>query len=360
MSTTGTDRADLTQAPFNLDAESLGWVEKTLVAMTVEQKVGQAMCLYLRADDVPAWTDWLDERGIEPGGVMVVSRSRDKARQDVTALQEWSRTPLLVAGNLESGAVNFVQGSEAFANPMQVAATRQLTHVERLAVHCARIGNDIGVNWAFPPVIDVAVNPRNPITNTRTFGQDPEMVTAMGEAYIRTLEQRAIATSPKHFPGDGVDDRDQHLVTSSNDLSLEEWQRTFAPVYQRAIAAGARTMMVGHIRQPALSRSLVPGIAPEDILSASLAPELVTGVLRNRLGFNGMIVTDNSAMAGMTTVMPAGVPLKNRQKICPFTNKSSTPGQSWQRCDQTCSPNPSAATSGMIHPAALLRSPCQR
>ena len=229
MTTTWTSRPDLAQAPFNLGPQGLAWLENSLAVMSTEQKVGQVMCLYLRTDDVPSWTAWLDERDIEPGAVMVVYRPRDEARRDVAALQQWSRTPLLVAGNLESGAVNFVERSEAFANPMQVAATQQLVNAERLAVHCARIGNDIGVNWAFAPVIDVAVNPHNPITNTRTFGQDPEMVAAMGEAYIRTLEQRAVATSPKHFPGDGVDDRDQHLVTSSNDLSLEEWQRTVRP-----------------------------------------------------------------------------------------------------------------------------------
>src|SRR5207245_2398463 len=116
--------------------------------------------------------------------------------------------------------------------------------------------------------------------------------------------RRGVATSPKHFPGDGVDDRDQHLVTTTNSLPADEWDRIFGAVYRRVIAAGARTIMVGHIRQPALSRSLVPGLTPGKLLPASLAPELVTGVLRRQLGFNGLIVTDNSAMAGMTTVLP--------------------------------------------------------
>lgn len=304
MTTSQHGTVDLTAAPFGLDRAGTDWVETTLAGLTTEQKVGQLLCLYLRGTDMPTWTAWLDRHRIRPGGVLLVARPLSAARADLAHLQVWSEVPLLTAANLESGTVNFLHDTEAFANPMQIAATRDAKHAERLAIHCARIAHDIGVNWAFAPVVDVTINPHNPITNTRAFGRDPELVATMAETYIRALEERGIATSPKHFPGDGVDDRDQHLVTSNNDLDVDTWEHTYAPVYRRAVAAGARTIMVGHIRQPALTRDLVPGVAPADILPASLAPELVTGVLRERLGFHGMIVTDNSAMAGMTAVMP--------------------------------------------------------
>ena len=294
----------LMRGPFHLDDEAVGWVEDTLSAMTLEQKVGQVLCVYLRSTDMAEWTQWLDVHGIVPGGTMMIPRPRADARRDVSQLQAWSPIPLLVAGNLESGAVNFLQETQAFANPMQLAATGDPRTAALLAEHCARTGNEVGINWAFAPVIDVALNPRNPITNTRSFGSDPDTVAAFGSAYIRALESRAIATSAKHFPGDGVDDRDQHLTTTSNDLDAESWWNTFGSVYQRVIEAGTRTIMVGHIRQPALSRELVPGILPRDIMPATLAPEIVTGVLRERLGFNGMIVSDNSAMTGLTAVLP--------------------------------------------------------
>lgn len=291
-------------APFHLGAQGVDWVEQTLAAMTLEQRIGQLLCIYLKSDDMGAWTSWLDRTGIEPGGMLMTMRSRDAARADTAALQEWSPVPLLIAANLESGTVNFLTGTEAFANPMQIAATRSTESAERLAVHCARAGDDIGVNWAFAPVIDLALNPHNPITNTRTFGSDRDLVASLSETYIRTLEARGIATSPKHFPGDGHDDRDQHLVTTSNDLSLEQWWDSYGQVWQRAIAAGARTVMVGHIRQPALTRSLLPSIAPREIMPGSLAPELIQGVLRDQLGFQGLVVTDNSAMTGFTSLMP--------------------------------------------------------
>lgn len=294
----------LTDSPFALDADGVAWVESTLEGMTVERKVGQLMCLYLRSVDMAEFTSWLDRRGIEPGGMMMIARPRVDAKRDVAALQQWSNVPLLMSGNLESGAVNFLEETEAFANPMQVAATRDPLSAERLAIHAARTGNEIGINWAFAPVLDVVFNVHNPIVNTRAFSSDPSLVAELGERYISVLEARGVATSPKHFPGDGVDDRDQHLVTSNNDLSAEEWWASFGAVYRSAIAAGARTMMVGHIRQRALSRALSPELADAEIMPATLSPELVTGVLRDRLLFNGMIVSDNSSMTGFTSVMP--------------------------------------------------------
>lgn len=285
---------DLTAAPFGLDRDGVDWVEQTLAGMTVEQRIGQLLCIYLRGTDMAEWTAWLDEHGIEPGGMMMLSRPVEDARRDVTALQEWSRVPLLMAGNLEAGASNFIAGPEAFAHPMQLAATGDVSTVRLLAEHCARIGNYVGINWAFAPVIDIAMNPDNPITNTRTFGSNTDTVAEFGAAYIAALESRGIATSAKHFPGDGVDGRDQHLATTSNDLSAAEWWSTFGRVYKRAIAAGARTIMAGHIRQPALDSERLP---------ATLSPALLH-LLRDSLGFNGMIVSDNSAMTGLTSLLP--------------------------------------------------------
>jgi beta-N-acetylhexosaminidase len=131
-----------------------------------------------------------------------------------------------------------------------------------------------------------------------------EMVRDCGVAYTKACQAQGMAVSIKHFPGDGVDERDQHLVTSINSLSCEEWDASYGQVYRAGIDAGALTLMVGHIMQPAYSRRLAPGIADGDILPASLAPELLGGLLRDQLGFNGMIVSDATTMAGMSIPMP--------------------------------------------------------
>ena len=304
MTPTSLESVDLTAAPFHLDADAQAWVETTLRSLTVEEKIGQLLCLYLRADDVATWWEQLRSHGLQPGGVLMLPRTTTQATADITELQSRSRVPLLVAGNLESGSVNFLTDTEAFAHPMQIAATGDVSDVAHLARHCAGVAEQVGLNWAFAPVVDIAMNPANPITNTRTFGEDPATVATFGAAYVRELEARSIATSPKHFPGDGVDGRDQHLVTTNNDLDAARWRTTFGVVYREIIAAGARTIMAAHIRQPALTRELRPGIEPREILPATLSPELLGDVLRGELGFNGMIVSDNTAMTGFTSLSP--------------------------------------------------------
>lgn len=134
----------------------------------------------------------------------------------------------------------------------------------------------------------------------------------MGEAYVRAVQSCGVAASIKHFPGDGCDERDQHLVTSINNKSVEEWDATYGTVYQAGIDAGALTVMVGHIMQPAYSRKLRPWIKDADILPASLSEELMIDLLRCKLGFNGLIVTDATTMAGFTIPMP-------RSKAVPYS-----------------------------------------
>lgn len=115
---------------------------------------------------------------------------------------------------------------------------------------------------------------------------------------MKNLQANGVAASIKHFPGDGRDERDQHLCTSVNDMGCEEWMDTYGAVYKACIQAGAMTCMAGQIMQPAWSRRLAPGIRDEDIRPASQSPELLNGLLRGELGFNGLICTDSTTMAG--------------------------------------------------------------
>ena len=125
----------------------------------------------------------------------------------------------------------------------------------------------------------------------------------MGEAYVRTVQKFGLAASIKHFPGDGQDERDQHLVTSINSMDCDTWMATYGAAYRAGIEAGSLTAMVGHILQPAWTKKLHPEIRDEDILPGSLSPELLQGLLRGELGFNGLICTDATTMAGYTLAM---------------------------------------------------------
>lgn len=203
-------------------------------------------------------------------------------------------------------------GGTMLGKPMEVAATDDPEQARRLGEVCGVEGAAVGANWAFAPIIDIDYNWRNPITNTRTFGSDPDRVRKMGVAYVEEIQKHGMAASIKHFPGDGRDERDQHVAISINDMSCEEWDKTYGAAYSACIEAGAKTVMVGHIMHPAYTRYFRPGIADSEIMPATVSREIVTDLLRGKLGFNGLIVTDSTTMAGIATMMP-------REKMVPLS-----------------------------------------
>ena len=268
----------------------------------MDELIGQVMCVYLDASTAVQWWDRLAGMGLKPGSTMLVARTADQARQDVAHLRQVSEVPMMVAGNLEAGLHNFITDARALATPMQIAAApRRAELAEQFATELAAQAHDIGINWAFAPVIDLALNARNPITGTRAASSNPAIVRDVAGVIVETLEASGVATSIKHFPGDGLDDRDQHLCTTTNPLDRAEWERLFGRTYEAMIRRGARTVMVGHIRLPKVVAGLGAGHSD---LPASLSPWLIRDVLRGHLGFDGLVTTDSTSMAGFTSAMP--------------------------------------------------------
>lgn len=291
----------LKEKPFFLDKEAICWVEDTLSDMSLEEKVGQLFCVLFRNGTQEEY-DYITGT-LSPGGAMYRTMSVESAVCVSNMLQEKSKVPMLLSANLEKGGNGIVHEGTMMASPLAVAATGKTYMAEYLAKVCGHEGRAVGANWAFAPIVDIDSNYRNPITNTRTFGSDPETVKQMGMAYVQEIQKLGMAACIKHFPGDGQDERDQHLVTSINNLNCDEWDATYGSVYQACIEAGALTCMVGHIMQPAYSRYLNPKLEDKEILPGSLSYEIITGLLRGRLGFNGLVVTDATTMAGFTTAM---------------------------------------------------------
>lgn len=295
--------------PFYLDEEGIRWVDDTLSDMTTEEKVGQLFCTIFRTGSQEELDDVFNLT--QPGACMYRPLPLEGAIAFTNKLQSQMKIPLLIASNLEKGGNGIVQEGTLLGSPLEIAATDEVEMARKLGVLCGREGKAVGVNWSFAPIIDIDFNFRNPITNTRTFGSDPERVKQMGVAYIKALQGMGLAACIKHFPGDGHDERDQHLVTSVNGLSCEEWDRTYGMVYQAGIDACALTCMIGHIMHPAYSKHFHPALKDEEILPATLSKELLNDLLRGQLGFNGMIVSDATTMAGMTTAM-------SREKAVPY------------------------------------------
>jgi beta-N-acetylhexosaminidase len=296
---------DLTASPFHLDEQGRRWVEQTLSGMTEHEKVGQLFCeiLWDTPGADPEDLFWV----ISPGAVMYRPFSGKRMNEVSNILQSRSKIPLLIASNLErggSGGNGGITDGTYLASPMGVAATDDRLHAYRVGLVAGREGAASGINWTFEPIVDIDVNPHNPITNVRTYGSDVDRIITMAQAYMDGCAENGMAVAIKHFPGDGVDFRDQHLMASINDLPADEWFATFGKVYQALIDHGAQALMSAHIKQPALTRLVNPTITDAEILPSSLSAELNQGIIREKLGFNGVIVTDATQMVGFTASLP--------------------------------------------------------
>ena len=291
---------DLKAKPFCLKDDDIRWVEETISAMTLEEKIGQLFVPIGYSGD-PGYLEGVMLRH-HIGGIMYRCGEAKEMQETHRYLQEHSRIPLLIGANLEYGGSGIAADGTYYATQMQVSATGDPENAYRLGRISCREGAAAGCNWAFAPVVDIDRNWRNPITNVRTYGSDPDMVLACGKEYLRAAREAGVLAAIKHFPGDGCDEVDQHILTSVNDLSVEEWDAAYGKIYAGLIEAGAPTVMVGHIAQPAYQKHFNPD-HPQKLVPATLSPELLQGLLRGKLGFNGLIVTDSTCMVGFSCAM---------------------------------------------------------
>ena len=293
-------RINLKAKPFYLGDEQIAWVQETLAAMSLEEKVGQLFCPISYSSD-PGYLQYQLLR-FHVGGLLFKTSPSSEVRAALDFMQKGSKIPVLSAANLEFGSTGFLEDGTFFAQQMGIGATRDPEHAYRMGYVSTKEAAAAGCNWAFAPICDLDLNWRNPIVNVRSYGDNPDRVIDMCKAYMRAAAENNVAVSVKHFPGDGVDEVDQHLLTSINSLTCEEWDATYGRIYRALIAEGAQTIMVGHIDQPAWRKRINPDTT-RDTVPATLSPELMTGLLRGELGFNGLIVTDATPMVGYTSAM---------------------------------------------------------
>ena len=297
---------DLKAKPFELTDAEIRWVEDTLASMTDDEKLSQ---LFVLLKGVPG----ADEAQIQalmesarPSGMRWQGGDKETVFRQNTLFQRYSRIPVFIAGNCDDGGNGVLPKEGTFvATAAEAGASEGTETAYRIGYVAGKEAAAIGVNWMFNPVADVYRNWRNTIVNTRSFGSDPEKVTACVRAYIRGIKDAApnMACTCKHFPGDGWDELDPHNSPACNEADEDEWFASYGKVYQAMIDEGLETVMTGQISLPCMSRKLRPGIRDEEIMPASLAPELLQDLLRNRMGFNGLIISDASHMIGMAGVM---------------------------------------------------------
>jgi len=223
-------------------------------------------------------------------------------------LQRISKLPLLIAADLESGLGfwhpwHFVKGrapdlpkfvaggGTAFPSNMAIGATGSEEYAYEVGKITGLEARAVGINWALAPVVDVNNNPKNPIINIRSFGEDPKLVARLGAAFVRGCQEAGVLATPKHFPGHGDTREDSHMGLPTLAFDLQRLESVELVPYRTSIGAGAKTIMSAHIALPKLDPSRRP---------ATLSKPILTTLLREKLKFDGIIVTDGLAMQGIT------------------------------------------------------------
>ena len=297
----GDNMVNLKDKPFYLNDEQIMWVEKTIQGMSLDEKIGQMFVDMVYDYQPDALRDTIEKYHM--GGFRYMNIPKEKLREQNKTIQDSSKIPCLIAANVEEGGNGALSGGTEIGKPAAIGATKNPENAYLMGLYGCIEAAAVGCNWTFAPIVDILYNWRNCVVSNRAFSSDADEVLANGLAYLRGANEAGLAACMKHFPGDGIDERDQHIVTTQNSMSVEDWDASYGKVYKGMIDAGVQSVMIGHIQQPAYSRKLRPGIKDEDIMPATLAPELLQDLLRDRLEFNGLIVTDASHMVGMTSKM---------------------------------------------------------
>ena len=293
---------DLRGKPFHLGEEAIEWVRETIESMTLEEKIGQLFINLGRSTDETYIRTMVEQYHI--GGARFTETDSKKVFKQNQCYQEFSRIPVFIAVNGETGGNGICKEGTFVATEAECEATQDVNSAYGMGLVSGREAQALGCNWNFSPMADILFNWRNTIVNTRSFGRNTDTVLNMCRAYIKGNCESNVLSCMKHFPGDGVEERDQHLVLGINSLSCEEWDATFGKVYKTMIEEGLESIMVGHIALPSYSKRFNPEMTDADIKPATLDPNLIQDLLRGQLGFQGLVVTDASHMGGMLSAMP--------------------------------------------------------
>ncbi len=280
--------------------------------MTLEQKAAQTVIVPIYGENLASTSRayrqlaaLVRDHGI--GGLILVNRVRygvvrhaepEALSTFLNRMQRLARVPLIVGGDLERGASMRVEGTTKFPHNMAYAAARDLDASGAEGAATAREARAVGIHWVFAPVADVNNNPDNPIVNIRSYSEDPREVAEHVKAYVRGAQANTthpVLVTVKHFPGHGDTATDSHMGLAKIEASRERFYKVELVPFRAAIEAGVDAVMSAHLWVPAVDEREIP---------ASISAPVLTGLLRQELGFKGLVVTDAMDMHGLSKLFP--------------------------------------------------------
>jgi len=288
------------------------WAESTLREMSVDEKIGQLLFTTYHGSftprDAAAYRNMMhDVEDLHVGGFINITQGSPlgiiKSQVYPTAiltnqLQAKSKLPLLIGADFERGTGMRLNEGTSFPTAMALAAAGDPQDAYTMGKITALEARAVGIQWIYAPDADVNNNPGNPIINTRSFGEDPDRVAQFVSAFVRGVEENGGLATAKHFPGHGDTAADSHIDLPVIRADRDRLEKLELVPFRAAIAAGAGSVMTGHLSVPALE--------PDADTPATLSQSILTGVLRNELRFEGLVVTDAMDMGGITTRFAPG------------------------------------------------------
>ncbi|MEO7216673.1 MAG: glycoside hydrolase family 3 N-terminal domain-containing protein, partial [Gemmatimonadaceae bacterium] len=294
------------------------WADSVLVTMPLRDRAAQMVWPNIYADyvpaDAPSWrriTSYVRDQKV--GGILMSIGSPIEMAVKLNALQRVSDLPLLVSADLETGAGMRARGgyfvpngidlggATVFPSEMAYGAANDtaLTYTEGQIT--AIEGRALGIHINFSPVMDVNNNPENPVINTRSYGENPQAVARLGAAFIHGVQNNGMIATAKHFPGHGDTQTNSHLALPIVNVTRPRLDTVELVPFRAAIKAGVGAVMTFHGSMPALDSTGAPG---------TLSSNVITKLLRNELGFNGLIISDAMDMKGVTDMYGATEAIK--------------------------------------------------
>ena len=219
----------------------------------------------------------------------------NQARETLARYIDNAKIPILITSDFENGCGSMLKGLTPLPYLMGLGSTNSEEFAYNYGKATALEARSVGANWSFSPVCDLNINKRNPLVNVRGIGDNPDHAIRLLKQVIRGMQDNGLAACAKHFPGDGMDYRDQHIVTTNNTLSMDDWKKLSGKVFQELIDDGVYSVMAGHITLPAYQQELFQNGMK---LPATLSYELITNLLKKEMGYKGVVVTDALDMGG--------------------------------------------------------------
>ena len=217
------------------------------------------------------------------------------ARRTLARYIDNAKIPILITSDFENGCGSMLKGLTPLPYMMGLGAANSEQLAYDYGKATALEARSVGANWSFSPVSDLNINKRNPLVNVRGIGDDPDHAIRLLKQVVRGMQENGMAACAKHFPGDGLDYRDQHIVTTNNDLPFSEWKKLSGRVFQALIDDGVYSIMAGHITLPDYQKEIFSNGMK---LPATLSHELITNLLKKEMGYKGVVVTDALGMGG--------------------------------------------------------------